>query len=377
MSVNSLTDTVSIGESDNLSLPIVIHVTEAYGGGVATAIHQYIGSFPGGQHVLLAAARPGVEIEMSEEISKLSRSIVWSTTHRGRFQQLWALSRQFPNAIFHAHSSFAGMYVRLALRKKAHHIVYTPHAYSFERRDIGYMARAIFSMVERLLSHNTSAVAACSERESSVALLLNPRMSVVHVPNVPDSLWAKRNERTARPSKWSHGELSLVGVGRLSAQKDPAFFAKAVKALRRDGVLRKAVWVGGSTDADCSYEATLRDAGVEITGWVSQEEVKRHVEDADLYLHSASWEGFPLSVLDAVNIGMPTIVRDIPCFSNLTTILKIDAPEDICKVFGMESNLHSANENLTAWKDSLVENTPEIQAQRLALVYGMDSVATA
>ena len=53
----------------------------------------------------------------------------------------------------------------------------------------------------------------------------------------------------------------------------------------------RAVWLG---DGDPALRERLRAGGVEVTGWLPREATFARLGAADLYLHSARWEGFPL-----------------------------------------------------------------------------------
>ena len=54
------------------------------------------------------------------------------------------------------------------------------------------------------------------------------------------------------------------------------------------------------------------DAGVEVTGWISTNDVKNRLLNSTLYLSTAKWEGMPISILEALACGLPTIAFNCP-----------------------------------------------------------------
>jgi glycosyltransferase involved in cell wall biosynthesis len=54
--------------------------------------------------------------------------------------------------------------------------------------------------------------------------------------------------------------------------------------------------------------AMLRAVGVEVTGWLPEEEVRARLATATAYVQSSRWEGLPLAVLQAMAVGLPCLV---------------------------------------------------------------------
>ncbi|WP_175420506.1 glycosyltransferase [Rhodococcus sp. SGAir0479] len=104
---------------------------------------------------------------------------------------------------------------------------------------------------------------------------------------------------------------TLVCVGRISRQKDPQFLAQA---LQNVGSPVRCIWVG---DGEAQLRQVLEDAGVYVTGWVTSREAHDHISSADLFVHSAEWEGAPMTLVDAAALGVPILVRGIPHLDGL------------------------------------------------------------
>jgi hypothetical protein len=174
----------------------------------------------------------------------------------------------------------------------------------------------------------------------------------------------------APAARAAHGASSgaaplLAGGGRLSPQKDPDFFLTAVRRLRATHPDLRAVWLG---DGNADDRETLRAAGVEVSGWLPRHEALDLLARADLYLHSALWEGFPLMVAEAVALGVPTLVRRVPSFDDVPAELALPGT-DLGAAVACLTDPRVAADNLGGWRGMLAHNTAADQRGALLDVY--------
>ncbi|NEK84282.1 glycosyltransferase family 4 protein [Blastococcus saxobsidens] len=336
----------------------VLHVVEKYSSGVGSAIAQYTRSLPAAEHFLLSTTAVDAEGDLAEQAA-------FAGTYRmggavpAKIRRIRVVVAQLRPDVVHAHSSHGGAFTRLALRRGRHRIVYTPHCYGFERRDVSWPVRAAFWTAEALLAPNTSVFAACSPRELALSRWPLGRTDRLLLPNVAPPM--------AGPTERPRNEVPVVaGGGRISPQKDPEFFAAAVRALRQELPGLRAVWFG---DGDQAGRGLLDDAGVEVTGWLPRSAVLDELRAADLYLHSARWEGFPLMVAEATALGVPTLVRPVPSFGDVPGALRMGGAEDLAPALGCLRDPEAARSNTLGWQEHLAGNTVPVQAEALARVY--------
>lgn len=334
----------------------VLHVTECWGSGVASAVHAYIEATPEHDHWLLMAHDEAYPLLGEENLLQGLR--VFADGHLARIRDVAAAYRETRPDIVHAHSSYAGFYVRSCLSVPRRRIVYTPHCYAFERTDVGLPFRYGFRLAETLLAQRTGVVAAVSPREAELAVRLRGGQNVVYVPNVVPKV-------SATPDTQERSGLVVISVGRICAQKDPAFLAAAARAGDSS---TKWIWVG---DGDPALRRVLEDAGVVVTGWLAREEVLALLGTADVYVHTASWEGAPVSVLEAVGAGLPVVARDIPALRSLGVPDLVATPAECAKAVQDLQDDRLRQEVGRRLADALAEHTPQHQAARLARAYAL------
>jgi glycosyltransferase involved in cell wall biosynthesis len=303
---------------------VIVHVAESFASGTAAAIIDFVRNYPDAEHHLVYSLRPEARVD-ARELSFFVSTTEMPDGHLARIRFLRRhLQMHHRAAIVHGHSSKAGVYVRLAVRRSRRRpLLYTPHCYAFERCDLSWPMRQSFRAAEWLLSFNTTAFGTCSPREASLSRWVIRAPRVVAIPNVsPADLPVRCASVPGRP-------IRVVGNGRLGPQKDPRFFAEAIAAAAAASPGLTGVWVG---DGDASYVDLMKAHGVEVTGWLTRREALAVMAECDLYLHTALWEGFPISIMEAAGIGLPVVARrrrylegfDMPCV--------VDDPADAARV---------------------------------------------
>lgn len=217
--------------------------------------------------------------------------------------------------IVHLHSSFAGFLGRvstiLALRRTA--FFYSPHCISFMRRDVSPAKRLAFVGLERLAALRRCVYVACSESERNVVR----RWLRQPVRLVENAVEESASKGTAEDTERQSEELCIVTVGGIRQQKNPAQFAEIASRLNRSDI--KFVWIG---DGDDDLKRELRDAGVVVTGWLARRNVMAWLHRADVYLSTSSWEGMPVSLVEAMMAGRAVVVSG--CAGNVDVVRHLE-----------------------------------------------------
>ncbi|RVW09327.1 glycosyltransferase [Prescottella agglutinans] len=351
-----LTSQVARQQSQNR--PDVLHVSEAYGGGVQTAISRYIENSPGFRHELVVRTRQAHDVgEIPDvEITRLEGSMAKFISSARR------VIRAKQPRVVHLHSSFAG-----ALRAFSFpgvKVVYTPHSYSFLRSDISPLVRAGYLGTEYLLSRGPHTIAAISPHEAATAArLVSGRAAVTYLPNVAGDV--SRSVSPGRPEK--SARTRVVTVGRISAQKDPSFLAQVVERVDDPSV--DWTWIG---DGEAPLKQRLVDAGVTVTGWLPNSEALERMAQADLYFHPARWEGAPMTLLEAVSLGTPVLTRAIATLDGLGFASAGSDAEDAARSvlrFAHDANYRASVQQTAARSHDI--HSSSVQSRALSHLYGV------
>jgi glycosyltransferase involved in cell wall biosynthesis len=342
----------------------ILHVVESLGSGVATALESHLRSTPGHVHIVLGWRRQGAQT--GDELDRFAADVL--SLPPGRLAQLRAVRRWVERLrpdIIHAHSSYAGLYVRLLPKRLAAAVVYTPHGFSFERRDVPAPVRGAFWLAEAVLALRGACVAAVGPREAELARRLPGRRPVVYVPNVIRPL-----RPIPPPARGETGvpRLRLATLGRITPQKDPEFFRRLVLLGRRLELPLEWIWIGGGEPV---AERTLRDAGVLVTGWSSRSAALGRLAMADVYVHTAAWEGAPVSILEAAALGLPIVARRNPALAALGLPSLFDTPEALIDTIRSLLDERRRTELSAASERLLCQHRPEAQREALEHAYAL------
>lgn len=338
--------------------PRILHVTEALASGIVSALTSYVTHSPFADHALLAAVRPDAPMVLEEGLfcqrETLPRAYWPAIKAVRRFVAAYQPDR------IHLHSSFAGLYGRLA-GLPAPKVIYSPHAFAFERRDISPLKRASYYLTEQLLSFRAAYFAGVSGREVELAQTMPGFKNLVLLPNfalLPPDI-------PPRPHRLypQHPGLQVVMAGRLCRQKDPDFFLGVVRMARQRADTFHFTWIGGG---DAENEQRLRDAGVTVTGWQNRDYGLKVMAQADIYMHTAAWEGNPMTVLEAAELGLPIIARAIPSLRSMHLHALARTPPGLFRLLERLSNDPAYWQTLLQ-QSATLRQTFSAQAQKKAL----------
>lgn len=337
----------------------VLHVIESLGGGVLTSVLTMVDATPDIEHQLVIWNRRD-HADTGDELAPFAAVHgLPAQPHRAARGLQDLVTRLAPDVV-HAHSSYAGLLVRSSDHPAR--VAYSPHCFAFERTDLGAVGRAAVREVERALVRRTDVLIACSPHEAALGAGLG-HARVVTVPN--------RALRPPEPRARRAEPFRVVTVGRITAQKDWRHLVTVKREADRLAVHRGLgpmhwEWLGSG---DAEGERALEDAGVSVSGWLSREEVVRRIGSAQAYVHTAAWEGAPVSILEAAAAGLPLAARAIP------TLVSDAVP-------GLERTADGLAEHLLDLRDPLVwarehrrslryaaEHSTSVQRYRLSTAY--------
>ncbi|WP_369140798.1 glycosyltransferase [Modestobacter versicolor] len=290
----------------------VLHVTEAFAAGTGMAMVGFARSTRESveSHLLVQDRGSGLLDELGADSPFVTAQLLPAGA-RSLVRGLRRALAEIRPDVVHVHSSIAGGVVRLWLARASVPVVYSPHCFAFERRDIPVAKRWAFHTAEKRLARLTDGFACVSPYEADLARSLGGSARVEHLVNAFEPV----AKVPGPPAPSADGPLRIVSVGRVVPQKAPDVFARVIEELRARGVAVDATWVGGGEDE--AGWAALRRAGVEVTGWLPSRSVLPVLASQSVYLHTASWEAGPIAVFEAMRAQLVVVVRRTPAYRDM------------------------------------------------------------
>lgn len=125
--------------------------------------------------------------------------------------------------------------------------------------------------------------------------------------------WRRFADQGRQAPQAADGEPVVVCVGRLLPHKGQALVIEAFETLlaARPGA---RLWIVGDGPQRESLEAMAHDRGVSgrVTFWGHRGDVYRFLAGATIFANGSRWEGMSNAVLEAMAMGMPSVVVDAP-----------------------------------------------------------------
>jgi glycosyltransferase involved in cell wall biosynthesis len=337
----------------------ILHVTQVYAGGISRAITSLVELMPEAEHHLLWAGYeepdPAVPYASVHAMPQSPRAMVTA------IRRVRQVVEEIKPDVVHAHSSFGGVYTRLAGIDVP--VFYEPHCYKFDDRQQNAVKRAIFRLAEKALARRSARTVVLSPHEEKLAKALDPKAITHFLPNV-----ATITPSAAHPATGYEIARDVFMIGRLTGQKDPGYFAQVaeeVHALDPDVTFR---WIG---DGDAGMRRRLEDADVQVLGWLTGDDLAAELSRSALYFHSAHYEGFPLSLLDAAAFEHPLAVRSIPTFDGMGLPEAVTPAESARLIMEILDHNGAARTRAIASSKNLNHTmNPSVQRDALVALYG-------
>lgn len=208
--------------------------------------------------------------------------------------------------VIHCHSTYPGLYVRLSRYRDPKRVLYTPHAWSFMKRDTPAAIRHLFASVERALSKRCTRILCMSFDEVRAARRYRIPLEKIDLVYTGISADAVVERGTGQAVTQDAGLSIQVGYfGRLDYQKGFDILLGAIPRLK-DGlhvhIFGTAVRGGVNLRAD--------DPCVTYHGWVGPEETSRAMKQMDVIVVPSRWEGMALVPIEAMRAGKVLVVSN-------------------------------------------------------------------
>ncbi len=286
----------------------IIHIVEAFGGGIYTFLEDLINSTSDEFEIVIIYAEreqtpKNFEMNFNKNIkfikSKyLQRSINFRKDIKA-IKEINKIVKEEKPDIVHLHSSKAGIIGRIAVNNKNIKLLYNPHGFSFLMRNTSKIKRIIYWFIEKIAALKNCTIVACSKGEYEEAKKLSKKSICINNGINVEKL---KNEISLTPNNTSNKEkIKICTSARINYQKNPILF----NDISEEFPELDFTWIG-----DGELRNELKSKNINITGWKEKKEVLNILKENDIFILTSLWEGLPISLLEAMYMKKICIVSN-------------------------------------------------------------------
>ena len=214
-------------------------------------------------------------------------------------------------SLVHCHSSKAGIVGRIAARLCHIPNVFTAHGWAFTD-GVQPGKRFVYRNIENLVGYITDKIICVSEYDLDLGRQYLPahadKMTAIHncIPDVAPNLvrdWDKAE---------THDFLNCIVVARFTPPKKNIEILHIVRVLLNAGKNIKVTFVGDGPDFyKAKMVADKLKLGESVVFLGARTDVAELLPKFDVFLLLSNWEGFPISIIEAMRAGLPVIASDV------------------------------------------------------------------
>lgn len=207
--------------------------------------------------------------------------------------------------IVHCHSTKAGLLGRLAAKSLKLPVVFTAHGWAFTD-GVGAKKQKIYTSIERGLSKLSDAIITVSEydRQHGFKHNVGTHQLVTTIHNgVPDIIKPTNNTPNAIPK--------LIMVARFEEQKDQYFLINTLADLPKNLDWQLDLIGDGPNLQKCKDLTHKKQLDDKIVFHGQSFKVQEFLNEADIFVLISKYEGFPLTILEAMRASLPIIASDV------------------------------------------------------------------
>lgn len=205
------------------------------------------------------------------------------------------------------HSSKAGILGRIAAHICRIPVIFTAHGWAFTE-GVPVIQRYVYVTAERIAARWTDKIICVSEYDRQLALRNNvggnKQLVTVHngIPQIPEGLLANPGKK--QPVK-------LIMVARFSEPKDYPLLFQAIRELDTKNDYIVELVGDGPLLGQCKDMVKQLGIGDRIDFLGERTNIPELLKRSQVFVLASKWEGFPLSIVEAMRAGLPVVASDV------------------------------------------------------------------
>lgn len=219
-------------------------------------------------------------------------------------RQAVAAVKELKPDLVHCHSSKAGLVGRIAASSLGLPAVFTAHGWSFAE-GVSWKRKSFAVPSEWLAARWGQKIITVSEQDQNLALrygIAKPDKLVTIHNGVPDT------QHRASPGQGETVRIAMVA--RFAPPKDHALLLRALANTPPSPF--EVLFIGdGPTSPEVEEEAASLGLQNKVKFLGTRSDVPELLSKAHIFVLPSNWEGFPISILEAMRAGLPVVASDV------------------------------------------------------------------
>ena len=213
--------------------------------------------------------------------------------------------KQLKPDIVHCHSTKAGLIGRLAAKSLNIPVVFTAHGWVFTD-GVGGTKQKVYAKLESILCKISDGIITVSEFDRQYGFkhhVGTPKLVYTIHNGVPDIVTSPSNTINSVPR--------LIMVARFENQKDQYFLINTLAELPKNLDWRLDLIGDGPNLQKCKDLTKFKQLDNKVIFHGQSFKVQEFLNQADIFILISKYEGFPLTILEAMRASLPIVASDV------------------------------------------------------------------
>jgi len=208
--------------------------------------------------------------------------------------------------IIATHSSKAGILGRIAAKSCNIPVTFTAHGWAFTE-GVSPKKRFLYKYIEKFIGYITSKIITVSNYDKNLALEYNiaSEEKIIAIQNGMNDI---EKEFFANPKK---DIPTIIMIARFQQPKDHIILIEALNKLKKLDWNLQFVGEDGGLMKDAKDLVKKYNLESRITFLGNRNDIKELLSNSQIFVLTSFWEGFPLTILEAMRANLPVIASNV------------------------------------------------------------------